>query len=726
MPLPDAALQELAELYGVSTDYWDWQGTLTAVRPEVVVAVLAALGVDAHSPDRIAAAIAERRDAPWRRLLPPVVVATQGQPSPIIVHVAAGHPARLAVQLEDGGTRELAQIDNWTPDREVDGQMLGEASFALPPDLPLGYHRIACESDDRSGQASLIVTPAWLGLPQHVGDRRLWGYQVQLYSVRSAGSWGIGDLADLADLATWAATQQQADYVLVNPLHAPSPVPPMEPSPYLPSSRRFVNPLYIRPETIPEHALLSTAVRGRIATSRARLVDRVSVEEQLDRDACWTAKQAVLRVIFDAGLTPARQMALDAYRRSQGRGLRDFAAWSVLCLVFGSDWHAWDEPYRRPTSPEVAAFVEAHRAEVDFVEWQQWVAQDQLSHAQRCAKDAGMRVGIVTDLAVGVGMDSADRWMLADVYADGVAVGVPPDAYNQLGQDWTQPPWRPDRLADLAYVPFRDMVRAALSHAGGLRIDHILGMFRLWWVPVGNTPDHGSYVRYDHDALIGIIALEAERAEALVIGEDLGTVEPWVRDYLSARGILGTSVLWFECWPDGSVKRPAEWREWCLATVTTHDLPPTAGYLALDHVRLRHRLGVLAVPLEEELERARAEQDDWLTWLATNGLVRPELDDTPLDPAEVTVLALHRALLASPSRVLGVALVDAVGERRTQNQPGTIDEYPNWRVPLGGPDGAPLLLDDIYTMERPMRLAAVMNGYARVPPPWAARTPSAD
>jgi len=716
MPLTDAALQELAESCGLSTDYWNWQGKLTAVAPGTVRSVLAAMGVDAADDAAVQASLERQRDKPWRRVLPPAVVMRQGTTAYVDAHVAAGHPARASVLLEDGGERTLTQVDDWIPDRLVDDEWLGEARFALPGDLPLGYHRLVCASDDRTGEATLIVSPGWLGLPAHVGDKRVWGYQAQLYSVRSSGSWGIGDLADLADLATWSATQQQADYVLINPLHAAQAVPPMEPSPYLPSSRRFVNPLYIRPEAIPEYVRLSPAKRARIAALRKDLLARPGADDRLDRDACWAAKKAALRLVFEAGLAPARQMALDAYRRAQGRGLRDFAAWTVLCEALGNDWHAWEEPYRRPTSPEVDAFVALHRAEADFAEWQQWIAQDQLSDAQRAARDAGMRVGVVTDLAVGVGMDSADRWMLSDVYAQGVSVGVPPDAYNQLGQNWTQPPWRPDRLADLGYVPFRDMVRTALSHAGGLRMDHILGMFRLWWVPLGHEAADGCYVYYDHEALIGIVALEAARAEALVVGEDLGTVEPWVRDYLAQRGVLGTSVLWFEHEDDGATRWPQQWRQWGLASVTTHDLPPTAGFLALDHVRLRHDLGLLTVPVDEEVASARQEQADWLAWLDRAGY----LTDTPgADDVERTVLALHRALVASPCRVLNVALVDAVGERRIQNQPGTIDEYPNWRVPLGGVDGRPLLLDEIYTMERPMRLAAVLNGYGHVPAPWS-------
>ena len=218
------------------------------------------------------------------------------------------------------------------------------------------------------------------------------------------------------------------------------------------------------------------------------------------------------------------------------------------------------------------------------------------------------------DLAVGVSPHGADAWGLQSTYAGGITVGAPPDPYNQNGQDWNQPPWRPDRLAATAYAPFRQMVSTILRHAGGIRVDHVIGLFRLWWIPAGAGPTGGTYVRYDHEAMIGILALEAKRAGALVVGEDLGTVEPWVRTYLRERGILGTSILWFEFDWDGdqSPLAPEKWRELCLASVTTHDLPPTAAYLAGDHVRLRDRLGVLTRSLAEELAADEAERQAWL------------------------------------------------------------------------------------------------------------------
>ena len=379
--------------------------------------------------------------------------------------------------------------------------------------------------------------------------------------------------------------------------------------------------------------------------------------------------------------------------------------------MYGSDWHGWPDPLTHPDGPAVAEFAAKHGEAVDFHRWLQWLLDDQLTAAQATAVQAGMSLGIMHDLAVGVDPNGADAWALQDVLALGVSAGAPPDEYNQLGQNWSQPPWRPDQLKKSGYAPFRALVDAVLRHAGGVRIDHIIGLFRLWWIPEGAAPTEGTYVRYDHDALIGIVALEAMRAGAVVVGEDLGTVEPWVRDYLSARGLFGTSILWFERdreWGQPDKPLPADqWREACLSSVTTHDLPPTAGYLAGEHIRLREELGLLTRPAEEELAADRAEQAAWLAELRRLGLVGtdPDIDEI--------IRGLYAYLGRTPSKLLALALPDAVGDVRAQNQPGTTDEYPNWRVPLAGPDGRRLRIEDIFGDPRANALAEVMKSQVR-------------
>ncbi|MGV8850300.1 MAG: 4-alpha-glucanotransferase [Propionibacteriaceae bacterium] len=710
MPLIDPALRELAGLYQISTEFWDWKGRHTEVDDASVIAVLAGFEVDASTPEKAREAVDTYHKRTWQRALPPCLVIEQGVSTTFPVHVHAGATAQVFIRLEEGGSLDAAQVDNFTPDRKVDGEWLGEASFGVPLEIPLGYHRVVLRTDDREVESALIVTPSWLGFPRQMGAKRIWGYATQLYSVASRDSWGVGDLADLADLAVWSSTQQYASYILINPLHAAQPVAPMEPSPYLPSSRRYVNPLYIRPEAIEEYASLTTTERSAIRGMRRDLADDLARSEAVERDATWDAKREALELVFRAGRKTTREMAFSDFQRREGRQLRDFATWCALSERFGRSWREWPESLRRPSSPEVAEFAGENAELVTFYTWLQWIADTQLSSAQQAAKDTGMALGIISDLAVGVNADGAETWALNTVFANGVSVGAPPDPYNQSGQDWGQPPWRPDRLADLAYAPFRSMVNGILRHSGGVRVDHIIGLFRLWWIPQGHGPQQGAYVRYDHEALVGILALEAHRAGALVIGEDLGTVEPWARDYLRRRGILGTSILWFEYDSEGKPLAPEYWREYCMASVTTHDLPPTAGYLAHDHVRLRYQLGLLTESLDSEIEADAREQSAVLGTLEDRGALPADDRDT-----EDVTLALHRFLTWTPSRVLCVSLTDAVGERRTQNQPGTINEYPNWRVPLGGPDGQRLHLEDLYESDRARRLSSVMNGFQSVP-----------
>lgn len=707
MPLTNPVLAELADAFGISTEFWDWKGRHIEVGDATVIGILAGMGVDASTDESARAALTEHALKPWRRPLPPFTVAQAGHPIRVDVHVPAGSSAWVAVRLEEGGRREGWQVANHTPDREIDGAWVGEGTFELPSDLPLGYHRIILENGEHTYESSLVVTPGFLGFPRTMGSRRVWGYGTQLYSVRSSRSWGIGDLADLADLCTWSGTQHFADYLLINPLHAAQPMPPLEPSPYLPTSRRYVNPLYIRPELIPEWAKLSEHKRARIARIKADLEHRLEGSEQIQRDPVWDAKMDALRVIYDEGLSEVRMMAKENFIRGEGRTLAQFATWCVLVSEYGMNWREWPAEYRRPSSPEVAVFAARNARDVDFFVWLQWIADDQLREAQSAAKASGMRVGMMTDLAVGVSSVSAEAWTLGDAFAQHVGVGAPPDHYNQLGQDWGQAPWRPDRLEELSYRPFRSMVEGMLRHSGGLRVDHVMGLFRLWWIPEGLPPTAGAYVRYNHEAMVGILLLEAHRAGALIVGEDLGTVEPWVREYLRGRGVLGTSVAWFESSHDGSPLAPEHYRDYCMASVTTHDMPPTAGYLALDHIRLQHRLGILTEDLDEELDLARRGFEAWDRVLIERGFLDPDNDDV----AE-KVLAMHRYIVASPARVLCAALVDAVGDRRTQNQPGTVNEYPNWRVPLSGPDGEPMLLEDVFNSRSAARLAAVMNGFS--------------
>lgn len=716
MALSDPALGELADRFGISTQFYDWKGRHTQVGEQTVIAILAEFGVDASTPER-ARAVAQRvRDDHWRRIVQPCVVLRAGQEGRVDVHVPAGAPVSLRIVGEDGNDHLPWQVDNWNPDRPIDGRMIGEATFGIPGNLPLGYHEliVTIGTHDADGSeadggihatatSTIIVTPNRVGLPRRMGASRVWGYAAQLYSVRSHHSWGLGDLTDLADLCTWSASQG-AGYLLTNPLHAAEVAGRMEPSPYLPSSRLFVNPIYIRPELIAEYHDLNQYDASIIESLRTTTLDD-DPQALLDRDRTWQAKSQALELIHRVDMSASRRMAFTAFRVARGRRLEDFATWCLLSELHGSDWHDWPAELHDPHGAAVARVRREHADRIDFHMWLQWIADQQLSTAQSSGTDAGMPVGLICDLAVGVNGSGADAWMLNGLFAREMNVGAPPDPFNQAGQDWGQPPMRPDVLEQMAYAPLREMVSSALRHAGGVRIDHIMGLFRLWWVPRGLGPRHGAYVRYNHEAMVGVVALEAYRAGALVIGEDLGTVEPWVRDHLASRGILGTSIMWFETGPDGRPRQPQQWREHAMSSVTSHDLPPTSSYLRGDHVELRDRLGLLTESVDEERENARRERETWLASLRQQGVLEADEDD----PEQVT-LAMHTLLTRTPSKVINATLTDAVGDPRTQNLPGTEDEYPNWRVPLSGPDGEPVYLEDLYSSDRAARMAKVLRG----------------
>jgi len=700
-----ASLAQLAHAHGVATEFWDWQGNHTSASTQTIRAVLAALGIDASDEPAAAAALAAHEVGPWRRTLPAVQVLTRGSSVQVPVHTDEGRSLRAEVRLESGQVRAL-EIRGDVQTREVEGTTRARLSVHLPEDLPLGWHTVRVvtrggEVED-SAQMPLVVCPQRLDLAPALrgqGTQR-WGLMTQLYAMRSARSWGLGDLADLGDAGAWAAGLG-ADFVLVNPLHAAEPVPPLEPSPYLPTSRRFVNPLYLRVEEIPEVAYLSAAER-QLVEWHADDAKRYTELDHLERDPVWVAKEAALRLVFAAPRSLRRERAFRTYVEREGQSLVDYATWCALVGEHGASWHDWPEQLQDPRVAAVEDFRAEHTGEVDFHCWLQWVLADQLAAVQRDLLGTGMQIGVVHDLAVGVHPDGADAWSLGATLARGVTVGAPGDQYNQLGQDWSQPPWRPDRLAEAGYAPYRDMLRGVLRDAGGLRVDHVIGLFRLWWIPEGMPAHQGTYVRYDHDAMIGILMLEAHRAGAIVVGEDLGTVEPWVRGYLRERGILGTSILWFERDEDGPIA-PERYRELCLASVTTHDLPPTAGYLTGVHLDLRHSLGLLTRSREEEYAEDEAAREEVLQVLRDRGLLRKGAG------IDEQVEALHRYLTWAPARMVGVSVSDLAQDVRVINQPGTDEEYPNWRVPLAGPQGRPLLLEELFDDQFAKRLARTVS-----------------
>ncbi|MGW1774280.1 4-alpha-glucanotransferase [Streptomyces sp. NPDC002104] len=680
-------LARLAALYGVATTYQPAEDVTLRVPETTVAAVLRQLGVNTDTPESVRADLAAAEHEAAYRLLPHVLVWWAGSRPP--VELAALPP----------GTRTQLEAET-----EAEARAEAEAAAGAVPwsaaeagEPPLGVHLIHAQAPDgRTATATLIVAPD----RAPAAPERTHGLLVQLYSVLSERSWGMGDLGDLAELARWAGRVHGAGFVQVNPLHAAVPGTPTDPSPYRPSSRRFPDPVHLRIEDVPEYAdCPDRAALGELADRGAQLRREVLEKGALiDRDAVWALKRAALELLYAVPRGPEREAEYAEFRAAQGAELDRHAAWCAA--------HAGEDPKTR----------------ADFHRWLVWLTDAQLAAAQRAAKEAGMAVGIVHDLAVGVHPEGSDATGApaeapfgAPHYARAVSVGAPPDAFNARGQDWGLPPWRPDRLAATGYAPLRALLRGVFRYAGALRIDHVMGLFRLWWIPEGSPPAEGAYVAYDGEAMLALLVLEAHRAGALVIGEDLGTVQPGVRQALARRGVLGTSVLWFERdWGgDGEPLEPERWRADCLATVTTHDLPPTAAKLAGSHVELRDRLGLLTRPAERERAEDAADTARWLDVLEDLGL------DTKGE--EAAVRALYAFLLRTPARLVGVWLPDAVGDRRPQNLPGTWDQYPNWRLPVADAEGRPLSLEALAASPRANALLGAVRGAAgtRTAPPGA-------
>ena len=563
------------------------------VSPEARAAVLRAMGIDGEAPpedDRSVAVVRPRERLP--------------------------HPGEVV--LEDGTS--LGDLDR------------------LPRHVPFGYHRL---HDDRA-ETTLICGPGRCHLPS---DLHAWGWAIQLATLRSERSWGIGDLADLRRFGQHAASRG-AGFVAVSPLGAPNPGPHPEPSPYYPSTRRFLNPLHLSIEAIPGAAGVAT-VRRLAGQTAALNADRI-----VDRRRVLGLKVAALKAAWDAGVGRA---GFDAWRAAQDPALERWAVFAALTERLGPGWHSWPEESRRADGAAVARAAREDAERVTFHAWTQW-------HLERQLADASAPLRRIADMPVGVDPGGFDAWDWQDQLAIDATVGAPPDRFSRDGQDWGLPPFVPHRLRQAAYRPFIETIRAQLRHAGGLRIDHVLGLFRLWWVPAGASPAGGAYVRSRTDELMEIVALESYRAGAVVIGEDLGTVPAGVRAELRRRRLLSTRLALFENRP------PARYPRQSFAAVTTHDLPTIAGLWSGSDLADQRAVGQDPDPeaaggLRRRLVRAAG------------------LRGAPSVP-ELT-LALHRRLAAAPPMLVAATLEDALGVEVRPNLPGTTGEVrPNWSMAL--------------------------------------------
>ncbi len=545
-----------------------------------------------------------------------------------------------------------------------------ELSFEkqLPPDLPFGYHSLLPHG--AKSPLRLIASPGKCFLPESL---KIWGWAVQLYSLRSSKSWGMGDFADLRSMARWSRRDLGAGTLLINPIGAAGPGTPQNPSPYFPSSRRFRNPLYLRIDDIP-----GAAEAGRDMEEMRRQGKDLNQKELIDRDSIWALKMRALELLFSR--FPG-DPAFEKYCAEEGEALRQFGVFCSLGERHGNSWRRWPRGLRHPASAAVTRFAKEAEERVRFHKWVQWLLDRQVAAAAR-------ELPAIQDLPIGFDPGGADAWVWQDLLGRDTTVGVPPDEFNTLGQDWGLPPFTPHKLAEAGYEPIRQTIRAALRHGGGLRIDHVMGLFRLYWIPRGLDPSGGAFVRYSAEDLLAVVALESHRAKALVVGEDLGTVEASMREQLSRHRVLSYRLVWFE------KKAPAAFPRLAMAAVTTHDLPTIAGLWSGHDLKKQKELRL------NPNEKGTLEIRHRLAKMT--GL-------SPLAPLDEVIARTHRLLANSPSMILTATLEDALGVLERPNVPNTTTERPNWSIPL------PASLESIKKHPLVRKVAGFFRGRAAFP-----------
>lgn len=698
-------LHQLAELAGIVSEYHDIWGHPHYASDSTRRGLLQAMGIACHDDAEITASLQHWQMQHWHRRLAPVHVAPADQPVPVRLQLPQsemGNPLSWTLTLENGETLrgefnpgELRTLES--------AELNGETWHALNLDLPAldapGYHRL--QIGDAQDTLSLILHPPRCHQPLR-DDQRVWGLSLQLYGVRSGRNWGIGDFSDLRALTEWAA-HAGADLIGVNPLHALFPHNPRHASPYSPSSREFLNTLYIDVEAVPDYresagarAIVETPdFQARLSALRdAEMVDYVSVAKLKT-----TLLERVYRHFRKHHLEFGTPRAND-FRRYQAQGGADlarFALYQALQEHFFAQaddywgWPVWPEEYRDPSSAAVAAFAAEHRERVEYFQYLQWLAAAQLEEVGARARQSGMAIGLYQDVAVGVDLGGADTWARRDLYALGARIGCPPDDFSLLGQDWGLPPWIPERLREQAYAPFIAMLRANMHGAGALRLDHVMGLMRLYWAPPGEDARSGAYLNYPLGDLMGILALESQRNRCLIVGEDLGTVPDSVRSALYELGVLSYRLFYFERnyghENHGAFKLPHEYPQQALVAGSTHDLPTLAGFWQGADIELRTALGLY--PSEDQRHQQIQERDQdrgrLLAALAQAGLLPEGVAQDPAQVPDMTpalLRAIQRYLARTPSQLLMLQAEDLLGQSDQANLPGTVEQHPNWQRKL--------------------------------------------
>jgi len=687
--LSEAKLEILASRAGLAVDWIDANGRPQHVHPDALRAVLKGLGHPADTDAQVDASLRDLEQAQLDKHLPPLLTVDSGQSLDLAHYFEPDTLCR--VHLEQGETLEL----------RLDGNAV------LPGVIALGYHQV--QINDQTFTLAVAPTHCY-SVAEAVDSQpaRAWGISAQLYSLRRLNDGGFGDTLALEHLAR-AAAERGADALAISPMHAMFSADPQRYSPYSPSSRLFLNSLYASPACI----LGEREVRN--AIEALGIADQLHDLEQLDLidwPAAAQAKQRLLRALYEDfrhGHHPQHADFL-SFRQTGGEALENhcrFEAVQAMRAAAGEslDWRHWPAEWRTPQSPALAKFAEEHREEIGFYAFAQWLIARCLERAQQAARGSGMGVGLIADLAVGADGGGSQAWSRQDELLADLTVGAPPDILNRAGQGWGISAFSPEGLKRHGFRAFIEMLRANFAHAGGLRIDHVMGLQRLWVIPMDASPKEGAYLYYPVDDMLRLLALESHRHQAIVLGEDLGTVPDGLREKLIGRSILGMRVLLFEQGHDGQFKPILDWPDNALATTSTHDLPTLNGWWHSRDIDWNIQLGLIDAPTVEQWSEHRLRERQALRQALSQDPqnfvdeIRNETDH--MIDASVRYLGHTRAPLVL------LPLEDALGIEEQANLPGTTDTHPNWRRRL--PGEAASLLDNADAARRLELLAVARN-----------------
>lgn len=693
-------IDQAASRFGIAPGYWDIWGQYHHTTHAAKREILRAMGIAADDAASLGESLHGLARREWQRLMPPVFVVPEANVVELTLNVPAesfGETAAVHIRLEDGGTSAHTVHLHDLPHCaaiEMDGRTWLRKQASIPARLPLGYHEIEVHVGSRTGQARYIVTPHRAFTPQHLGrGGRSAGLALSLYGVRSARNWGAGDFTDLLALIDWVATDLEASFLSLNPLNAIHNRRPFNTSPYLPNCTFYQNFLYLDVEAIEDFARSRRAQALRVSSTVRREIEELRAAPTVEYERAAALKLRFLKLLFvqflrDRRREPARAREFDEFCAREGALLERFATYCALDEQLHRRnpdmwvWNDWPEQYRDPASAATREFRKKHWRSVMFYQYLQWQIDLQLRRAQQRARERDLAIGLYHDLPLATDRFGSDLWAHRNFYVPNCRVGSPPDDFSPKGQDWGFPPPNAGHHREDGYRLFADSIRRNCRHGGALRIDHVMRLFRLYWIPDASDATGGAYVRESNEDLVRIVALESVRNRVAVIGEDLGTVEPEIRETLARFGILSYRLFYFEKRDSGEFRSIDEYPVQSLVSSTTHDLPTITGFWSGADIAARHAAGVLDdATFRQQSEARQVEKQRMLDVLFRQGLMPEYLPRHAGAYPELTG-ELHHAiagfLARTPSQLMAINQEDLTKEPAQQNLPGTTWQYPNW------------------------------------------------